>query len=408
MPVKKHNTVEYWSRELDVGQVARDDIAKKYEWKKLRDLWNNGGMDVVVNTSSKTQNIAAPTRSAFVNWVYSFISTFIPAVYWRHPKVFVNPRRSIYSTQAKIAENKLNATLELTEFRKQCVKILLDALIHGIGWMKVGWFTSFGQVPPSPAATGFEGKESNIDQETWFYKDDPYAYRVSPERILVDPEAETYAEARWIAQEHCKLYEQVKKDPYLKDANLDSAKRLTLREDKATKVMEGEDAEWVRIWEIWDKDTEKVYFYIEGCDKLSRTIDFPYNINGFPFEPLLLSDAVDSFIPQALYCPGYRSLKSLPISALYDSITSVVWSTKYVGQVGAMNNEQIEEFLSPDNEFCEADNLDGIKEFAGLRPVPELYQSEEGVKADIREISGFSELLSGSIRTPESRLLQQR
>ncbi len=400
MPITKHNKTEYWVRELDVAQVERDDVAKRYEWKKLRDLWNNGGMDVVVSTSSgKTQDINEPVRSAFVNWIYSFISTFIPAVYWRHPRVFVEPRRSLYSPQAKVAEAKLNATLELTEFRKQNVKILLDSLIHGIGWMKLGWFTSFGQVPPSPAATGFEGKESGIDQENWFFKDEPYAYRVSPERILIDPEAENYEEARWIAQEHCKLFYLVEKDPYLKDAKIDNAKRLTLREQKAMGPphLSKEDAEWVRIWEIWDKDEGKVYFYIEGCDKLSRTIDFPYNFKGFPFEPLLLNDAVDAFYPPSIILPWLPLVEELAFirSVRMDHLSRMV--TKFIANPDAADDKQIDEFLNPDNEFVHMNNIEGVKEIAGLRPVPELYQGEEGVKADIREISGFSELLSGSI-----------
>lgn len=397
--MKKHSTVEYWSRELDVAQTHRDDIAAKYEWKKLKDLWNNGGMEVEVTTASKTQNVNPPTRSAFVNWIFSYISTFIPAVYWRHPKVFLDPKRAMFSSQAKIAEAKLNSALEIANFRRHCEKNLLDSLIYGHGWMKLGWFTSFGQVPPNPAATGFDGKESKIDNETWFFKDEPYSYRVSPERILVDPEAETYEEMRWIAQEHCRLYEQVKKDPYLKDANLEGAKRLTLRDDASRIVKEGdkEDAEWVRIYEIWDKDTEKVYFYIDGCDKLSRTIDFPYGFSGFPFELLTLSDAVDVLFPPSIMLPWLPLVEELAFirSVRLDHLSRMV--TKFVVREGALSDQQKDAFTDPDNEMCEAADPDGIREIAGLRPLPELYQSEDGVKSDIREISGFSELLSGSI-----------
>jgi hypothetical protein len=395
--MKKHSTVEYWVRELDEAQTHRDDIAVKYEWKKLKDLWNNGGMEVSVNTSSKTQSINPPTRSAFVNWVFSFISTFIPAVYWRHPKVFLDPKKSMFTSQAKIAEYKLNSALEITTFRRHCEKDLLDALIYGHAWMKVGWFTSFGQVPPNPAATGFDGKDSTVDKELWFFKDEPYSYRVSPESILVDPEADSYEEMRWIAQEHCRLFEQVKKDPYLKDANLEHAKKMTLRQETSLKTADREDAEWVRIWEIWDKDTEKVYFYVEGCDKISRTIDFPYNIKGFPFELLTLNDAIDCMLPPSIIIPWLPLVEELAFirSVRLDHLSRMV--SKYVIAEGSMNDAQKDAFTDPDNELCEAANPDGIKEFSGLRPLPELYQSEEGVKQDIREISGFSELLSGSI-----------
>ena len=107
--MKKHNQVSYWTDLIDQGVKARDDVSHKYEWKKLKQLWNEGGMNVDIVTSTNTQRTAAPTRSAFINWVYAYISTFIPAVYWRQPKVYVSPNRSIYSLGAKIAESKINS-----------------------------------------------------------------------------------------------------------------------------------------------------------------------------------------------------------------------------------------------------------------------------------------------------------
>lgn len=400
----KRNSAEYWFGEINAALQSRDKVSSKYEWKKIKDLWNEGGMQVDVYTTSDTQRIAPPSRSAFVNWVYSYISTFIPAVYWRHPKVFVCPKRSMYLTQAKIAEAKINYALDISNFRRMAGKVALDALIFGIGWMKVGWFTKFGQVPPSSAATGFDGKTSSLDRESYFYTDEPYAYRVSPERILIDPEAQIYEEARWMAQEHYRLAEDVENDPYLKYT--DSVAKFNMRDttkDPLSATVAKDEQKWVRMWEIWDRENNRVNFLCDGSEKFNRVIDpWPYAINGFPYEPLIMSDSVDTFYPPSVVLPWLPLVEELAFirTMRLDHLSRMV--SKYVVKTGSMNNEQQTSFLDQDNELVEVDDPDGIREFSGLKPDAHLYEAEERVKQDIREISGFSELLSGSI--PYSRV----
>lgn len=402
--MKKHNQVSYWTDLIDQGIKARDDVSHKYEWKKLKQLWNEGGMNVDIVTATNTQRTSAPTRSAFVNWVYAYISTFIPAVYWRQPKVYVSPNRSMYSLGAKIAESKINSVLEATKFRKWAAKAVLDCLVYGVGWIKLGWYTKFGQVPASPAATGMPGEGSELDLESYFFTDEAYAYRISPERIVVDPDAQIYEEARWIAQEHYYLYETVKEDPYMK--HTEDIALYTMRDkDKAlhSPSTKSEEEKWIRVWEIWDKEQKRVLFICDGSAKINRIIEpWPYEISGFPFEPLTLSDSIDTFYPPSLVLPWLPLVEELAFirTTRLDHISRMV--SKFVARTGAMTPEQISSFIDPDNELVEMDDPTGLQEFSGLAPDARLYQSEERVTQDIREISGFSELLSGSV--PFSRI----
>jgi hypothetical protein len=404
MSKSEFEKVEYWHRNIEAGLKARTEAAAKYEWEKIKKLWNEGGMDVQVVTSSLNQRTSEPVKSAFVNWIYAYISTFIPAVYWRQPKVFVTPVRSMYSLAANIAEAKTNYALQVTKSRKWCTKTILDCLVYGIGWIKVGWYTRFGQVPQSPAATGLDIEESELDTEAYFFTDEPYSYRVSPERIVVDPEAQIYEEARWIAQEHYYPYESLKKDPYMK--NTENIALYTMRDkdrDILKPASEAEEEDWVRVWEIWDREHDRVMFMCDGSDKMNRIIkQWPYQISGFPFEPLTLTDTVDSFYPPSVILPWLGLVEELAYirTTRLDHLSRMV--TKYVARTGAMTPDQIHNFLDHDNELVEIDDPENLKEFKGLAPDAQLYQAEERVTQDIREISGFSELLSGSV--PFSRV----
>jgi hypothetical protein len=409
MPKKEVNTVDYWISEIGRADEKRREAASKYEWDKLLEIWNNGGADVGLVTNSDVSSTEFPANSAFVNWVWAYVQSFIPAVYWRHPQVYLDPMKSSYIKAAKIAQVKTNWGFKVTRAPEMVKKTILDALLFGMGWIKLGWHTELGQVPKNAAPQDVRNS-SESDYELYLKKNAPYAYRVAPDRIYVDPEATSIDDAMWICQENYRPYELVKNDPqysHRKDFTSyhfpDNFNPTPI--GKKREVTSGKKAkEWARIFEIWDRERERVVFIIDGSKEFNRTIEpWPYTkVYGFPFEPLSFTMAVDEFYPPSLILPWLPLVEELAFirSTRMDHMARMV--TKFLIPEDAATEEQLRKFEDPDQELVVMNDPERVREISGLKPDPQLYASEEKVKEDIREISGFSELISGSI--PFSRV----
>ncbi|RLI53030.1 MAG: hypothetical protein DRO87_12255, partial [Candidatus Thorarchaeota archaeon] len=390
--------VDYWRELISAADLRRQETADRQEWALMKKIWDSGNAAKVVLHQDRENEV----EGAFVNYVWAFAQTFIPAVYWRHPVVYVFPRREADQHKARIAQARLRVAFQETNFRRHLMLALQDMLIYGHGWIKLGWYTEVGQVPGSPS----KGKLSTVDHELYLYHDAPYAYRVSPERIYVDPDASDYSEVRWIAQEYYRPLEAVRRDPYLRDTRNVSV--VHFRDIRGVTPFQteavSETDQYVRIYEIWDREDGVVRILCEGSDTWNRVIDhWPYpGIYGFPFKFLAVTDAIDSFYPSSPILPWLPLVLELSeFRALRMDHTRRIVS-KFMIQEGAMSEDQVRQFQDPAAEIVFAHDIDRIREFRGLQPDPNLYAAEEAIKKDIREISGFSELLSGSV--PFSRI----
>lgn len=406
------NDPRWWIKEIRRSTDKRDALSKTYEWDKMKELFNSAARNVTLFKESDKAQGAVPFRNtAFVNWPWAFAQTFIPAVYWRHPHVNVRPLLPKHMAGVKFVEPQINATMKYTKFRLACRKALNDVCTFGHGWVKLGWYTKFGEVPPtSPAVTG-EGKGmSTLSQETYLQMDAAYAYRVPPHMLFVDPEADCIEEARWIVQESVVAYEDVQKDPYLTNKkNIAPLIYKEEREDAILPVKTSNDYNerenrWVKVYEIWDRERKRVLILCSGSEKWNRVIDpWPYkSLTGFPFKLLTVTDAVDSMFPPSPILPWLSLVEELSFlrSIRMEHISKMV--RKILAPTGTFDEDQLKQLLDPAQDFVECNSTDQVKDFDGLKPDPNLYASEEQVKQDIREISGFSEILSGSV--PFSRI----
>jgi len=389
----------FWKVEVARGEEALEEIISSYYWDKIRDIWNSGGAAVDIVPQSNTQSIVSSPQSVFVNWIWAYGETFIPAVYWRNPRVSVVPKKTVFAASAKLAEAELNGYMSLVDIRRVVQRCLMDVICFGVGWNKVGWFTQFGQVPKANAVA----TESRIspEYESYLNINEPYVYRVSPYHVIVDPDADDISNALWVAQEHYRLIDAIRKDPFLKvEGDLTEYSYKTKNAERASPItgQRGTKRKWGRVLEIWDAVERKVYWLCDGSKKFNRVIDWPYEkMKGFPFSPLSVSSAVDHFYPPSPilpWLPLVEELSSIRTMRL-DHIRRMV--NKYAAPPGALTDEQKRAFMDPEVEFFEANNPDQIRELRGLQPEPQLYAAEDKIKADIREISGFSELLSGSV-----------
>lgn len=396
----------WYKSQIKRAKEYKNRIGKQYEWKNLKDTLNTAGLYVEVNKDSEKQVESDRSASGYVNWPWAFKESFIPAVFSRQPEVYVYPRRSLHKMNAMAVQANINKTLTEIGFAKECKRALLDTLVFGHGWLKLGWYTRYGQLPEG--ANLNPDKPSTIDVDMDLKEDRAYSYRISPEYMHVDPEATRYEDIRWVAQEYYAPYEDVKSDPTLKNTK-DASTLSYSQEDERPSIFErpeskSEKREWCRLYEIWDREGERVLIYVDGCDKFSRIVSgFPYRgVRGFPFKFLAITEAVDQFYPPSpilAWLPMVNELSFIRAKRM-EHMSKMV--NKIINQSNNVDEKWLEALQDPNAEYVEVMEIDKIKDFRGLQPDPNLYASEERIEATIRDISGFSELISGSI--PYSKL----
>jgi len=179
------------------------------------------------------------------------MNVVVAAVTTQYPKFTVSPNQIGQDDQATIAEAVLNYAWRHYECHDEFQAAVIDMCMVGHGWLKVGWryeektekktltaAEQFGQVaqqdqqaeqlaaaaPPelmmNPEAAGALPSPDQIaegvvpEQEVVdVIKDDPFCERVSPFDVVVDTEACSTRELRWIAQRTVRDLSEVRDDP---------------------------------------------------------------------------------------------------------------------------------------------------------------------------------------------------
>lgn len=185
---------------------------------------------------------------AMVNLCFSVMNVVVAAVTTQYPKFTVSPNQVGQDPQAVIAEAVLNYVWRHYDFHDEFQAAVIDMCMVGHGWLKVGWryqerqetrtltaAEQFGQVaeqmmsaeqemaqvPPMLAEQGADVIPSPDEiadgvvptqKVTEVIEDDPFVERVSPFDIVIDTEACSMRELRWIAQRSVRDLQEVRDD----------------------------------------------------------------------------------------------------------------------------------------------------------------------------------------------------
>ena len=195
------------------------------DWKRFIDLYRG---KQVANASRQDRLI--------VNMIFSTINVLAPAVAVNNPKFVVNARRPDAAPQAVITEEVLNYIWRTYRYQEDFRLSLLDWLIVGHGWVKIGYkFTKppaekaisdaptgdSGSTPPATTADAGDGDfgiddrddvPGNVESEMNVQVDRPFVERMSVFDMFVDPDARHPKEWAWVAQRIWRPVEDVKVD----------------------------------------------------------------------------------------------------------------------------------------------------------------------------------------------------
>lgn len=176
----------------------------------------------------------------------------------------------------------------------------------------------------------------------------------------------------------------------------------------------------VKVYEIWDKTSKKVYFF-SACRSSGalKTVDDPLGLSGFfPVpRPLNFMRKITTLVPTPLY-EHYRQ-QAQELNDITRRLKAIIKAIKFRGAYNSAV-EGIEKMLSAeDNELVPVENVQSMPDGTGMdkllwtvptnelaQTAQSLYQQREQVKQVIYEITGISDILRGASVASETATAQ--
>lgn len=289
---EKHE-VEAWLRTISTTEKWRDSVGGKAGWKRFINEYK-------CEWNFLQGSVSVPLIP--VNLIYSYVKTEIARLYFKDPWVTVNPKRIEDIGAAQIAEQILNYTWGEIDLKRQVKLALLEGLLVGHSWIKVGYAAEFGTVEAQPKeekkGPGRPKKQAEIETSEFIKSENVFAYHVPYKDILFDPSA-TYPahhNARWMAHKIVKPLRAIKESGIYE--HTDDLKSSQISSDYGGNAYDGADSGNVKesfgkdvrsatLWEIYDLDNMKVLTVSSGCPYYLKQMDYPeYLAGGFPFAML--------------------------------------------------------------------------------------------------------------------------
>ena len=179
------------------------------KWRRYTDLYRGQHYDA-----------RSGTDQLVVNQIFSTINVMAPAVAINQPRFVVNATRPEQAPHAVVTEEVLNYLWRKNDYQRDFRLAILDWLIMGHGWLKVGWKATKepeekvaeGAASPNQADAASEGGDLGVDDRVPVEGNSesemdvpagssaPFMERISPFDVYVDPDARHPKEMRWIAQ----------------------------------------------------------------------------------------------------------------------------------------------------------------------------------------------------------------
>lgn len=304
----EESEVRSWLRTIEATVQWRDGIGNKAGWKRFINEYKN-------NWDFLQSAVSIPIVP--LNLVFSYVKTEISRLYFRDPWITVNAKRKEDLTAAQIAEQIVNYIWGELKLKAQMKLALLETLLVGHSWIKLGYAAEFGTVESQPKEEarkpGRPKKYKEVDTNEYIKSESVFAYHVPYKDIVFDPSA-TYPcthNARWMAHKVVKPYraicdsgiyehtDELKPSVAIEDPNVPYDTPDSIKEGF------GKDVRSVVLWEIYDLDNQKITTVSPGCPKKLRDIPIPeYLDNGFPFVQFAFNPVPGDVYPMSDIAPS--------------------------------------------------------------------------------------------------------
>lgn len=351
------------------------------------------------------------------NILHSNVETIVPSIYNSTGRPDIRPRHNTPDPLAKIVADVFErAILAMVDDNRMDVEVeqaAQDVFVAGRGIVRVKFDADvteqpvmtqdpMGQPMPQVDEAGQPVMQPVVTNEMVKYEVVSWRdFRMGP--------ASRWNEVPWVAFRHCLSQEVLEKieDPELKE----------LQPDPAGAVKDEND---VHVWEVWCKDSGKVYFVVSENQKVLSVKPDPLQLSGFfpcaaPVQPITATGKMTPVCPYQVYKTLAEELDM--ITRRIRGLTEVLKAKGAMAGSGEVLDDLKE---ADDGEIVMLADMENIMAQGGLEKaimwwpidriiqvIRELNGQREQTKQAIYEITGISDIIRGQGAASETATAQQ-
>lgn len=415
--------------------MCRDEVRRSKKWRSTEGYEDDWKRYIDMYRGKQYQDTSTNDQ-LMVNLVFSTINVMAPAVAVNNPRFVVNARRPDKAPQAVITEEVLNYLWQVHRYQDEFRLAVLDWLITGHGWLKVGYKFTKPPVekkadsldvgdPEEGAGYGIDDRDpvdGNVESEMYVYDDRPFLERISLYDMFVDPDARHPKEMCWIAQRTWRPIQDVQVDSrYLPAARKKVSAKSWSRWSSSEGDQDARDDQpdhgpksFCEIIEFYDIKRRTVCTFALDSDDTGNESGFlikpapmPYAM-GHPFEMLRNYEVSDHFYPLGDVC----QIESLQLE-LNQTRTQMMnhrkrFQRKWLYEKDAFDREGVEALEADvDNTMIPVlSDGDPSRVVAALPAVitpTDFYDQSGLITNDIDRVSGVSDYQRGSSQSSIKR-----
>ena len=369
------------------------------------------------------------SESARFNILWSNVQTLVPATFSQLPKADVSRRFADHDPVGRVASLLIERALDYEiehypDFRASMKNSVEDRFLggRGVAWARYephivqveqpedGW-----QITEDVDAEGYA--EAQEPQEAIEYECAPTDY--VHWRDFGHNVARTWEEVtqvwRWVYMSKSALTERFGDELARKIPTNESPEGLTKYGQSSR------NSDQAKICELWDRETQKVYWFSESFPDMLDERDDPLNLEGFfpCAKPLYATTTTDSLVPIPDYVLYQDQANELDI--LTDRIDGLVKALRVRGIYDASQpalqrllTEGDNNTLIPTDKWGAFSEKGGLKGSIDLLPIDAIaatliqcYQAQQQIKGQIYEITGISDIIRGQTAASETATAQK-
>jgi hypothetical protein len=416
--------------------VAPQDNAQLYSyWNKqisraLRNLeqFHKSG-DIVVDKyrNERAGNAAAllqRTGGDKYNILYSSTETVRPSLYAQTPKVEVVQRHKDRSSDTvlgavMILEAATGYAVDEVEFDEVITNCIEDFTLPGWGQAWVRYVPSFKDAKSETGDPLYDDEKKKVPTKELDYEAIGLDY--IHWKDFLTGSCRTWAELPWGAK---RIYKNKEEATEAFGADVASKLQYAMRDvanDRESGGLQSNEKQAV-IWEVWDKRKKQVIWYSDGYTAgLLKVVDDPLRLKKFfPFpKPIRAVSNTKTIVPRSFYSQYQSQAEEI------DNLTARIRHLTNALQVRGVFDGSMEELrnlllptggnkMIPVNnwqQFVQNNGVVGSIQWVPIKDVAavlmQLLQARDTAKAEIYEITGFSDILRGASKASETLGAQQ-
>lgn len=386
-----YDHLKHYKQRLEASKRWRKDDGYDATWRRMTDMYKG----------LQYEDFRTEDRLS-INIAFATINIIAPNISVNYPKISVNATNPSNAANAVIAEAVVNYWWRYKDIRTEFRRAVKDSLTCGHGWIKVGYrFVEEEQVNEGEALDPVDGNE--ITPITVVVEDSPFAERVSPMDVFVDPDATSMHDIKWIAQRIRRPLADVKSDKRYSKAARDQIQTMAVSrysDDPSKKKIHDKTEGYAEIWEYYDISTKTMSVFCDSADQfLIKPMAMPYSF-GQPFVMLRNYDVPDHFYPIG----DLESIEPLQ-RELNETRTQMMnhrkkYSRKYLYKESAFDNLGRTALESDeDNVMVPVISDEALSSIVAAFPAvinpSDFYDQTQMIIGDIDRVSGVSEIQRG-------------